>query len=214
MALLDNDLANASSAACALLPTLTGDCARRLPMGVTRTTGPALVGAIVGLASLGSSRNAASSPQSGTWLRPGGGAHLVAASNLATALVRARETGPSRLEWSGRSPVAHATRRQETARSAGARGTGGPRPAEAPGSATNGSSGSRTYLLDGRADDGRPRKRLPEARALLDPARGPSSVEPGSRTAMPGLRLMAGEAVFHDANAPPTAAQSLVGRLS
>ena len=167
------------------------------------------------LAGLGA-RDAAASPQASTWLQPGRGARYVAPGNLAIALARARETGPSRLEWSGRSPTTSTstTARQPSARAAGPREPRRSPSHDTPGSATNGSPDSRTRLLDGRGDDYRQRKRLPDAWASLDPSHHRSSVGGGTRSATPPLRLTSGEAVYHDANAPPARAQSLVGRLS
>ena len=179
----------------------------------------AAVAVAVALASLGSVRGAAASPQSGTapgvgvWIQPGRGAQLVRNGGLAIALVRARDTG-NRLEWSGRSPTPITATRQAAARSAGA-----PRPKQptlpfsAPDSATNGSADSRSRLIDSRGNDHHQRKRLPDAWALLDPPSHHSSLSAGSDSA-PGIRLTAGEAVFHDAHAPPARDQSLDSRLS
>jgi hypothetical protein len=184
-------------------------------MRLTRTTSSVFaVAVVVALATFGSPENAAASPQASTWLHPGRGAHFAAAGNLAIALVRARETGPNRLEWSGRSPGPGATSRRAAARTAGAREPERQKSSEPPGSATNGSPGSRTDLLYGRGDDHRERKRLPEAWASPEPSRDGGSFGAGSRGMRPGLRLAAGEAVFHDAHAPPARGRSLVGRLS
>jgi hypothetical protein len=175
---------------------------------------------LVTLASLGAARDAVASPQSGTapgvgvWLQPGRGAQFVAAGNLAIALVRARDTGPSRLEWSGRSPAPGATSRRASAQTSGAREPGPTTSSpEPPGSATNGSPDSRSRLIDGTGFDHRQRRRLPEARAALDAPQNGRRPR-AARSATPGIRLTAGEAVFHDAHAPPARSRSLVGRLS
>jgi hypothetical protein len=204
-----------------LLPTLAGNPARGLPMRASHTTRSVFAAAAVAvaLASLGSVREAGASPQSGTapgvavWFHSGRGAQLVRNGGLAVALVRARDTA-NRLEWSGRAPAPLTATRQAATRTSGAPAPKPALPAGAPDSAANGSSDSRSRLLDSRGNDHRHRERLPDARASLDPSQDRRSLGARARSAPTALRLTAGEAVFHDAHAPPAQEQSLDGRLS
>jgi len=171
------------------------------------------------LASFGGLRAAIASPQSGTapgigtWLQPGRGAQLVRTGSFAVALVRARDTA-NRLEWSGRSPAPQPVSRQPAARTAEAP-TSKPRlPSTPANSATNGASDSRSRLLFGGGNDHRQRKRLPDVWVPHDPSHDCTSAGARWASSSPAIRLSAGEAVFHDAHAPPASEQSLDGRLS
>jgi hypothetical protein len=84
---------------------------------------------------------------------------------------------------------------------------GTPVPFAGPSSGTPGS----TAIRDGRSDS-RERRRQPDSRATVDASRGHRALHRGSHAGDRDLHLAGGDAVFHEAHAPPETSSLPVSR--